>query len=639
MFALGLLTCIVLRAFSAQAKVVDSFNECKEFFYKDTEPGGMDQNAKKICQKYEQGGSYYATLYSVPHRIPLYSAYTFECSSDSGSSNTWHVEPQISYPQSKTEYMVLEKDLSVYDLTKDVIIGNQAMSSDYSDTGYDRGHLNPNSFNCGEGRTATYTLTNAAPMDECFNRIHWKDWEKDLKAFLKQQLKSDNDKESKATTIYIVTGTVPAVNQRIPQKDKRVTVPSHIWTAVCYKHLSDDRKSFSFGFMGENRPAEPGISIMLVSNLNNRLSKLYSELLGTPQSVKIFVDGCFEDNNKLNKVQTAFKKLIDLPRNKGVQVTSDAQNTLVTLKRIRISDSLSSTSNAKVRKVRAELVFDSINTYSTMAEEMKSLDESACLITNAKPLSKIVHDEINKREVSEGSDAVECLLVPEKQKTAADGSQCLSVSESSDGCKCNLADQTKPCCSSPCLYQHKLKGYWCNSGQTPIDCSPRYSLVTAHGQRCRDDHPCATYGEDYYWCNSGQSLIECSPRYSLVTAHGQRCRDDHPCATYGEDYYWCNTISGGWEYCSPPLWRSKTINGKPCLTNHACAKYGSGTMWCYTDDQGNYDKCCTSDDCFSAENGQTCRSDHPCGKHGTDYLWCYTDNKGNWVYCCTDCSK
>ncbi|XP_077065470.1 uncharacterized protein LOC143718300 [Siphateles boraxobius] len=600
MFVLGLLTCIALRAFSAQAEVVNSFIECKEFFFKDTEPGGIDQNARKICQKYEDGGSYYATLYSVPHRIPLYSAYTFKCSSDSGSSNTWHVEPQISYPNSVIENMVLEKDLSSYGLKEDVIKKYQAMSSDYIDTGYDRGHLNPNSFNCAEGRTATYTLTNAAPMDACFNRIHWKDWEKDLKKFLKQQLESDDDEESTDTTIYIVTGTVPAVDLRIPQKDKRVTVPSHIWTAVCYKHLSDDRKSFSFSFMGENRPAEPDISIMLVSNLNDRLSELYSELSGTSQSVKIFVDDCFEDNNKLNKVQTAFKKLIDLPRNKGVQVTSDAQNTLGTLKRTIGSDRLSSTSNVKVKKVKAELVFDSINTFSTMVEEMKSLDESACLIINPKLLSKCMPGDLRKREVSEGSDAVECLLVPEKQKTAADGSQCLSISDSNDGCKCNLADHTKPCCSSPCLYQHKLKGYWCNSGQT---------------------------------------LIECSPRYSLVTAYGQRCRDDHPCATYGEAYYWCNTVSGSWDYCSPPLWRSKAINGKHCHSNHACAKYGSGKLWCYTDDQGSYDKCCTSDDCFSAENGQTCRSDHPCGKHGQDYLWCYTDDKDNWDYCCTDCSQ
>ncbi len=98
MLVLGLITCIVLRALSAQAKVVHSFNECKEFFYKGIEPSGMDQNAKKICQKLENRGFSYATLYSVRHKIPLYSAYTLDpyCSSDTGRTDDWHLEPQVT---------------------------------------------------------------------------------------------------------------------------------------------------------------------------------------------------------------------------------------------------------------------------------------------------------------------------------------------------------------------------------------------------------------------------------------------------------------------------------------------------------------------------------------------------------------
>lgn len=101
MFALGMLTCAVLTAFSAHAEVVDDFNGCKNFFYKNTEPGGMDQNAKTICQMYDQGQSmsyYYATLYSTEHRIPLYSAYVFDpkCENAGGRSKSWHVEPQVT---------------------------------------------------------------------------------------------------------------------------------------------------------------------------------------------------------------------------------------------------------------------------------------------------------------------------------------------------------------------------------------------------------------------------------------------------------------------------------------------------------------------------------------------------------------
>ncbi|XP_016398708.1 endonuclease domain-containing 1 protein-like [Sinocyclocheilus rhinocerous] len=162
MFVPALLTCIVLRAFSAQAKVADDF-DCKEFFYKDTEPVGMDQNAKKICQFTANLGPHYATLYSINHKIPLYSAYRFDptCLTDSGRPSFWHLEPQISKPEEQTQYYMVRENQNY----KRAYKGEQAISDDYSETGYDKGHLNPNSFQCGAGRIATFTLTNAAPMD------------------------------------------------------------------------------------------------------------------------------------------------------------------------------------------------------------------------------------------------------------------------------------------------------------------------------------------------------------------------------------------------------------------------------------------------------------------------------------------
>ncbi|XP_052010664.1 uncharacterized protein LOC127663200 [Xyrauchen texanus] len=586
MCVLVLLTCIVLGAFNAQAKVVTNFRECNRFFYKQTEPRGMDQNAKKICQTLEYADSYYATLYSVSHRIPLYSAYIFDpkCSDTSGRTDKWHIEPQIS--GYSTEHMVLEKDSD-----KNIIKVKQAISDDYLDTGYDRGHLNPNSFQCDDGRKATFTLTNVAPMDACFNRIHWKNWESTLRSFLKSS-------PYYIATAYIVTGTVPDANVRIPQtgtseNPERVTVPSHIWTAVCYKHRIDDSYSFSFAYMGNNQPVA-SINLMTVSNLNNRLSGLYS------QPITIFADDCHEDNNKFQvKVQVKFAKLINLPVNQGVQKLSDVQITFSAVKRARETISLEGPVN--VIMMTAELGFNTLSAYFTGTEELKLFTGSACLITNSKNTNgkNTVHDELRKRDVSKGSDSVECLLVPEKQNTAADGSHCSSISDNTYSCLCIIGGTTKQCCSSPCLYQDKRKSYWCYSGKEQIPCSPRYSLITAKGDRCKDDHPCATYGEDYYWCQK---------------------------------------ISGSWDYCSPPLWRSKAKDGKYCRSNHACAKYGKGYQWCYTDDDGHYDKCCTSDDCFSAVNGKTCRSDHPCGKHGKRYLWCYITN-GNWDYCCTDCSQ
>ncbi|KAL0151608.1 hypothetical protein M9458_053091 [Cirrhinus mrigala] len=559
MFALALLTCIMLRAFSAQAKVVMCFEECKEIFYRATEPIGMDQNAKKICQKFEHGGFYYATLYSVSHRIPLYSAYTFDpsCSSTSGRTDDWHVEPQdeqdeihpsaldtlltISQPESRTEYMVLEKESD-----ENIIKKYQAISSDYSDTGYVRGHLNPSSFQCKEGRKATFTLTNAAPVDVCFSRAHWKKWESTLKSFLKTKLDSD----SGSATVYIVTGTVIVANvhiieKKISEDPEKLTVPSHIWTAVCYKHHTDDKKSFSFGYVGENQP-EGVISLMSVADLNKRLSEL-----SKTQPINIFVDDCFGDNNKLNVVQGVFDKLINL--------TVLQQNTLGTLRRAISSGHISSANNIEISKLTVELTFDSMDTYLNVTEELKKFAGLTCLITN-------VHDKLKKRDVSKVSNAVNCLLVPEKQSTAADGSLCSTFSDSSDGCKCNTQGVIKPCCSTPCLYQDNLNSYRCYSGRKLIPCSPQYSLITAKGERCLDGHPCAIYDKDYYWCNvTSSSSDHCSPPPLRSTATNEKCIPSD-----------CYT----------------TVTSKTCRADDPCGARGYHHPWCYTDMHNTWVECC-----------------------------------------------
>ncbi|XP_058623474.1 uncharacterized protein LOC131534545 [Onychostoma macrolepis] len=310
---------------------------------------------------------------------------------------------------------------------------------------------------------------------------------------------------------------------------------------------------------------------MSVSDLSDELSRLYSELSETDQSgdyigsklarhgspewslwrrrrfslrtFYIFDDACLIDEDKLNKVIEEFKKLINLPVYQAVQTSSGIQDTYLSVNRDVSSKSTSANNNnVRMSEMTVKLSFDNMSTYYNVAEDVKVVAGRACLVTNAKPV---------EREVSVGSDAVECQLVPEKQKTAADGSLCSSITESDYICRCNTGDKTKPCCSSPCLYQDDLNGY-----------------------RCYSD----------------QKLIECSPRYSLIMYKGQKCLDDYPCATYGYDYYWCWTADN-WDYCSPPLRNSKTKNGKCCRSNHACAKYGSRNTWCYTDDKDSWDYC------------------------------------------------
>ena len=70
---------LFLCADTAFSEVNANFDRCKqEFFYKGKPPfvnyPGPDLTEKSICQKYENN-YYFATLYSVEYRIPLYSAY------------------------------------------------------------------------------------------------------------------------------------------------------------------------------------------------------------------------------------------------------------------------------------------------------------------------------------------------------------------------------------------------------------------------------------------------------------------------------------------------------------------------------------------------------------------------------------
>ncbi|XP_060638646.2 endonuclease domain-containing 1 protein-like [Anolis sagrei] len=283
----------VLLAGSGSAELVPGFNPCRNFFYKSTPPTGFEtQNEKNICQKYSNA-YHFATLYNVNYRIPIWSAYildTKSCPTEALKKRAWFIEPQLTNPQAATE-MMTPSDSGLD--TKDIKV-NQALSTDYEDTNYDRGHLNPNAFQCGIHRTATFTLTNAAPMDPCFNRIYWYKNERNLKTGL------NNKCVNKGGTAYLVTGTVPNNNQKIPDPNddkesdnprefSRVSVPSHVWTAVCC-YFPRTGSKFSAAFLAVNKP-ESVIQSLSVHDLQENLKQFYPS-----HDLKIFGDDSCNGN-------------------------------------------------------------------------------------------------------------------------------------------------------------------------------------------------------------------------------------------------------------------------------------------------------------------------------------------------------
>uniref|UniRef100_A0A8D2Q662 Endonuclease domain-containing 1 protein-like n=1 Tax=Varanus komodoensis TaxID=61221 RepID=A0A8D2Q662_VARKO len=308
-----LLGVSVLLAWPALAEV-GTFNNCKRSFYKNTAPHWFAGNSmRNICQRYNNV-YHYATLYDTGLRIAYWSAYTLftgTCPSQPRRRNQWFIEPQLTVPTASPN-MLTE---AASNLSRDQLKQNQAISIDYESTTFDRGHLNPNLFQCDASRNATFTLTNAVPMDPCFNRVRWSR----LEVALKDQLTI-----SCPGTPYLVTGTVPDPAERIP--DPRVSVPSHIWTAVCCDNANQNLK-FSFAFLAENRE-ESLMRILKVSELEGFLEGLYNK------PVQIFADDCNADNQKgrdvLNVIYHAlFKGFRDLIENNYLLMLSESQrNTL-----------------------------------------------------------------------------------------------------------------------------------------------------------------------------------------------------------------------------------------------------------------------------------------------------------------------
>ena len=109
-------------------------------------------------------------------------------------------------------------------------VNNPVSSDDYTNTGYDRGHLAPN-FILGKvgglpAQEATFVMTNVIPQDPTLNRGLWKDLEMLIaKTYLKEN-----------EFMYIFTGPI---YDFIPGKP-RMQLESGVWIPDwCYKIIVD----------------------------------------------------------------------------------------------------------------------------------------------------------------------------------------------------------------------------------------------------------------------------------------------------------------------------------------------------------------------------------------------------------------
>ncbi|XP_059366155.1 endonuclease domain-containing 1 protein-like [Carassius carassius] len=216
---------LVLSCPAGRSEVVQNFNTCSEFFFKEQAPvipGILDPNSeharyKKICQKYNftgAGSGYrYATLYDTESRIPVFSAYKYTGNGDFRRPRIrWMIEPQL--------------DPRVVGMA--VPYNNQAINEDYTNNSYgvNCGHLFPSCHAANEFTAkSTFTLTNIVPQNIEFNAGGWNRIENETRDSMSTHCFDNNDN----VLAHVLTGALPGVNKL----NDRVNIPSYMWTAFC----------------------------------------------------------------------------------------------------------------------------------------------------------------------------------------------------------------------------------------------------------------------------------------------------------------------------------------------------------------------------------------------------------------------
>ncbi|VDI71873.1 endonuclease domain-containing 1 protein-like [Mytilus edulis] len=240
-------TVVIFLSFNfVKLEVSPNFTKCiDEFFYQKTAPMlkglvGSTQICQRLGNQY-----YYATEYDTTNRIPYYSAYTLSFDKCGSRYNGWFVEPQLANQINPSMVQINKANNNIATFG-----GKQAVDVDYTGSGFDRGHLNPQLYHCetNDSRKSTNTLTNIAPQVRSFNQGIWNKFENTLYNISKKYCNFVGARR------YYITGVLPSNSRSI--SNGRVNVPDHYWTAVCCDSSGANgalrNEGWSAGFVGEN---------------------------------------------------------------------------------------------------------------------------------------------------------------------------------------------------------------------------------------------------------------------------------------------------------------------------------------------------------------------------------------------------
>jgi len=234
----------------------DYFRPGAEWPLQDSFPAG---STVRLCQNRNGLDHYYATLFDVTKRIPVYSAGRFMRDpnlpeQDRPSSNWDHLalglcldaNTDIAAIANQSFYSNIDsvakanyEYCSTFQALNDYYYGN---TQKYS---IDRGHLLPNHITNHDStwQRTTMTLTNIAAQHSVFNQQAWREVECMTYRFLENEIPGEY-----VNIITGVLGTKLVMNQEDPNK-KRVHLPEFYWKAFCY---DSDGVTYSWAYIQVN---------------------------------------------------------------------------------------------------------------------------------------------------------------------------------------------------------------------------------------------------------------------------------------------------------------------------------------------------------------------------------------------------
>lgn len=181
------------------AAQADDLSQCSQSFYGGVYPEFTNPKLSNNTQALCMDG--FAVMYSGVSRTPLWSAEYLD-------RKRLQQAKQIDREDSFHEESRLPKSM-------------RAKLSDYSGSGYDRGHLAPNGNMANRSQQYdSFSLANIAPQSPRNNRYIWRNIESATR-YLTQQYGE----------VYTITG-VAFTNKKTKQLADRVLVPSHFFKAV-----------------------------------------------------------------------------------------------------------------------------------------------------------------------------------------------------------------------------------------------------------------------------------------------------------------------------------------------------------------------------------------------------------------------